>query len=61
MSLKKDVKNKVVGGVCAGIAKYLQIDVAFVRLAFVLSTIFYGVGPVIYLVLWMILEEESAA
>ena len=42
--LERDPANKMVGGVCAGLAHYLQIDVTLVRLFFVASTILWGFG-----------------
>ena len=56
------------GGVCNGIAAYLNVDVTWVRLAFVLLTIFSsGVGFIIYLVMMFVVptaitpEDRAAA
>ena len=51
--------EKMLGGVCCGLAKYLSIDVTIVRLFFVIFTLLGGVGPLIYIILWVILPQES--
>ncbi|HEV8536388.1 MAG TPA: PspC domain-containing protein [Candidatus Limnocylindria bacterium] len=38
--LERSTTNRVIGGVCGGIAEYLQIDATLVRFFFVLATIF---------------------
>jgi phage shock protein PspC (stress-responsive transcriptional regulator) len=51
--------DKILGGVCAGLANYLRLDPAIVRIAFVLLTMTWGAGPLLYLILWMILPTRS--
>jgi phage shock protein PspC (stress-responsive transcriptional regulator) len=51
--------DKILGGVCAGLANYLRLDPAIVRIAFVLMTIGWGAGFILYLILWMILPTKS--
>ncbi|WP_430811736.1 MULTISPECIES: PspC domain-containing protein [unclassified Carboxylicivirga] len=51
----RDVDNRVLGGVCAGIAAYFGIDVTLVRILTALFIIFTGVGLLIYLILWIAL------
>ncbi len=55
----KRTKDNVIAGVCGGIAKELGVDPVLVRLAFLLSFLFFGVGPLIYLVLWVIMGKEE--
>lgn len=50
--LERSITNKVVAGVCGGIAEYLQVDPTLVRVFFVLGTIFTGgLGLLGYIVL----------
>ena len=50
--LERSTTNKVVAGVCGGIAEYLQVDPTLVRVFFVLGTIFTGgLGLLGYIVL----------
>ncbi len=58
--LYRSGENKVIGGVCGGIAGYLQVDPVIVRLLCVL--IFFLSGPVmflIYLVLMFIMPKQE--
>lgn len=51
--------NKMLGGVAAGLADYFNIDPAIVRLIFVLLTLKSGIGPMLYLILWIIMPEAE--
>jgi phage shock protein PspC (stress-responsive transcriptional regulator) len=55
--LYRDADRKVVGGVAAGVAAYLNIDVLWVRLAFVVFTIFWLSGALVYIILWIAMPE----
>ena len=49
-------ENKLVAGVCAGLAEEFGISVTIIRLAFVLGVIVgWGMGLVLYIVLWVIM------
>ena len=66
MSNKRLVRNtndEMVGGVCSGIANYLNIDPVIVRLVFVLMALGGGHGFLAYLILWVLMpvDEEPAA
>src|SRR5215216_2072137 len=49
--LYRDANNKVIGGVCSGIAAYFNIEPIIVRLLFVFA-LFTGVGILAYIILW---------
>ncbi|HEY4288848.1 MAG TPA: PspC domain-containing protein [Puia sp.] len=51
--------DKILGGVCAGLANYLRLDPAIVRIIFVLITFGWGAGPLLYIILWIILPTRS--
>ena len=51
----RDQKRKVLGGVCAGLANYFNVDVVWIRLLFVFLTIAYGVIFIVYIVLWIVI------
>lgn len=57
--LYRDPVNRKVGGVAAGLAAFFGIDPLWIRLIFVISTLLYGSGPIIYIVLWLILPEAQ--
>ena len=47
--------NKVLAGVCGGIAEYLGVEAKIVRIAWVIAAIFAGVGLVAYLLVLIIM------
>ena len=57
--LYKSDKEKILGGVCGGIAEYLDTDPTIVRLLWVVFTLFYGIGLILYLVLWIIMPLKK--
>lgn len=61
---KKFFRNpdeRVLGGVCSGIAAYFGFDTIWMRLFFVMTTLFMGFGPAIYIILWIIMPEAKTA
>jgi phage shock protein C len=55
--LYRSTKNKVLGGVCAGIAEYFNIDPVIVRIIAVLL-LFSGAGLIAYIVAWIIVPKN---
>lgn len=59
-SLYRRSDEKVIAGVCAGIAHKFNLNVTGLRWVVALTTLFLsGVPALIYLVLWAILKERS--
>ncbi|HXK37725.1 MAG TPA: PspC domain-containing protein [Candidatus Paceibacterota bacterium] len=58
--LYRDEDRAILGGVCAGIAAYLEVDPTWVRIAFVIL-MFFGFGLIIpiYIILWLIVPPAS--
>ncbi len=56
----RDTERKVLGGVSGGLAAFFGVDIVVVRLLFVLSTLFFGTGFIVYLVLWLALPEARS-
>jgi phage shock protein PspC (stress-responsive transcriptional regulator) len=50
--------DKVLGGVCAGLANYFGIDPAIMRLIFVLF-LFMGFGFLLYIILWIVVPSKA--
>ena len=58
--MKRNIKNKIIAGVCSGIADHFDIDALWVRLAFLLGTFCsFGIGILIYTILWVILPKNE--
>ncbi len=54
----RSTSDAMIGGVCSGIAKYLDVDPTIVRLAWVALFLFGGTGLLLYLIAWLIIPEE---
>ncbi|KUO60588.1 hypothetical protein APF79_02055 [bacterium BRH_c32] len=52
-------KNKIVAGVCSGLGEYFNIDPVIVRILFVVLTVMNGIGILVYILLWIMVPEES--
>jgi phage shock protein PspC (stress-responsive transcriptional regulator) len=52
--LFRDIENNILGGVCSGIASYFNIDIVWIRLAFVILFVLKGAGILAYIILWFI-------
>jgi phage shock protein PspC (stress-responsive transcriptional regulator) len=50
--------NRILGGVCAGLAEGFHLDVLWVRVAFLLLLFVQGLGLFIYVVLWLVMPER---
>lgn len=60
-SFRRSRDNRVLGGVCGGLAHALNVDVALVRvIAIVLAVITNGVGALAYLAAWLVVPEEGS-
>ncbi|MBO5291025.1 MAG: PspC domain-containing protein [Clostridia bacterium] len=57
--LYKIEHGKKVAGVCAGIAKFLNIDVTIIRLAWVLFTLAGGCGLIAYIIAALVMPNEE--
>ncbi|MEO8745834.1 MAG: PspC domain-containing protein [Candidatus Dormiibacterota bacterium] len=51
--------DRIIGGVCSGLAEGFHVDPLWVRLAFVALAFVQGVGVVLYFVLWVIMPEDA--
>jgi phage shock protein PspC (stress-responsive transcriptional regulator) len=57
--LYRDEEDKILGGVASGLAHYLNIDPAVVRILFAVLAIFGGSGFLVYIILWIVLPSRS--
>lgn len=53
--------NKMIGGVCAGIADYLNLDPTVVRVLYVLMIFFAGFGILLYFILWLVMPKRRVS
>jgi phage shock protein PspC (stress-responsive transcriptional regulator) len=57
----RDPSNQRIAGVCSGLAAYFRVDPLLVRILFVVFTLIYGAGILVYLVLWIGIPEARTA
>lgn len=57
--LYRDIDNKYIGGVCAGLEHYLGFDALWIRLIFILLGVFTGFGFIAYILLWILVPEAA--
>jgi phage shock protein PspC (stress-responsive transcriptional regulator) len=58
--LHRPLEGRMVAGVAAGAAEYLDIDVVIVRIVFVALALVGGLGIPLYLAAWLLVPEEGA-
>lgn len=58
-TLTRPHEGRMIGGVCAGVARSIDADVTLVRLVTAALVLFAGAGPLIYLVAWAIIPNED--
>jgi phage shock protein C len=57
--LYRSRSQRMIAGVCGGLADYFNIDATLVRVLFLLLAVFGGTGLVIYIVMWVIVPDIS--
>ncbi len=56
--LQRSQQDKMIAGVCSGLADYFDLDVTWVRIAFVVAVILGASGLLAYLVLWIAVPRK---
>ena len=57
-ALLLDKRNKKIAGVCAGFARYMNVDVTLVRVLWLGISLCTGVGFLVYLAAWIIVPSD---
>ena len=57
--LYRDEDNEVVGGVCAGLGAFFDIDPVWIRLVWAISIFVFGVGFLFYIIMWIIIPSAK--
>lgn len=57
--LFRDPDQRLVGGVCSGLAQYFSIDVTIVRIIWLISFFMLGSGFLVYLILWVVVPKAN--
>jgi phage shock protein PspC (stress-responsive transcriptional regulator) len=61
MSLSRPRDDRMIAGVCSGIARHFNLDPTIVRIAFVASLFLPGPQILIYLIAWLLMPDESTS
>ena len=51
--------NKIIAGVCAGFAEYLDVDPVIIRLLWLLFALGMGTGIIVYVIAWLIIPKKK--
>ncbi|CAM4117745.1 PspC domain-containing protein [Listeria booriae] len=52
--------NKMLAGVCSGIAEYFGWDATWVRIAYAALTLFFGTGIILYIILAIVMPANTS-
>jgi phage shock protein PspC (stress-responsive transcriptional regulator) len=55
----RDPDNRIIGGVCTGLAAYWNMDPTILRVVFIVLVIIGGSGLLVYLILWIVMPEAQ--
>jgi len=59
--VRRDLDDKIVGGVCGGIGRRYNVDPVLLRVLFIVGTLAFLVGPLAYVALWLLLPTTASA
>jgi phage shock protein PspC (stress-responsive transcriptional regulator) len=58
--LYRDENNKVLGGVCGGLARYFNTDPVIIRVIFAVVALAFGTGLLAYIILWVAVPSSAS-
>jgi phage shock protein C len=56
--LYRSKADRVLAGVCGGLAEYFNLDATLIRVLFVLLAVLGGAGLVLYVAMWIIVPNQ---
>jgi phage shock protein C len=60
--LRRSRSDKMLAGVCGGVARMIGVDAAIIRIILVAATLLgFGTGAILYVAAWILMPEEDAA
>jgi phage shock protein C len=57
--LHRSRTDRVIAGVCGGLADYFGVDPILVRVLWVVAVLSFGAGLLAYVLLWLFVPQES--
>lgn len=58
-TMYRSESEKIIAGVCGGLAEFFNIDPVIPRIFFIILTVLDGIGVLIYLILWVVIPTKS--
>ena len=58
--LYRSTNDKMIAGVCGGLADFFGLDVSLVRLLLVIMGLLGGHGVLVYIILWIVVPKQPA-
>lgn len=59
--LYRNKDNALIGGVCSGLAIYLNVDATIVRIVALVAILFVGIGLPVYLIMWILVPSKAVS
>jgi phage shock protein C len=56
--LRRSRDDRMIGGVCGGLGRYLGLDPTLVRIGFVALTVLGGSGVLAYIIAWLVIPDQ---
>lgn len=57
--LVRVMRNKKIAGVCAGVARYFDLDPTLVRVIWLIALLLFGTGLLAYIVCWIVMPKDE--
>jgi phage shock protein C len=57
--MMRNMQARVIAGVCSGLAEHLKLDPLLIRVVFVAGFLYFGVGPLAYVILWVCTQKKE--
>lgn len=59
--LYRSSSNKIIAGVCGGLAEYFGLDATLVRIIWAILVLAFGTGILAYIIAWIIMPQDEQA
>ena len=57
-TLYRSRKDRIIAGVCGGLAEHFEIDTTLVRVVFIVLLLAHGLGGLLYVIFWILTPRE---
>lgn len=59
--LYRNINNKMIGGVCSGLADYFELDPTLIRVIWLVLVLAGGTGVLAYIICWIVMPEQPGS